>query len=188
MVDPKNVGDYSDPRYGPHSPDPEVMLYHARCVWHPRPGAFRQWSSSGDDQVSTGLRYIYDHRGDPGFRPGQPAAVTVLIDEAKIVAPVGRANPLLTDLEVSGMGRGIGMWKLSQSVTGVLAVCKSQAVHVVSFLMSRQLDRKTLSNDLVADTELLGRLRSVAGSPRSEDHEFAYYRDGQHEFVGPIIL
>jgi len=159
-------GDFAAARWGVVSADPRAILYDARVVWQPD-----LHSKKGIEDFQLGLDYIYEQRGDPSGRP----AVTVLFDEAKHSAPT-LPEPLVARLVFSGMGRGIGVWALSQSRYKVYPNLFSDAIHVITFRVQSARDRAVLEGDLGVPCE---QLRTLG------DHEWLYWRQGMTAWSGP---
>jgi hypothetical protein len=169
IVDTKRVhDDFADPRWGVISSDPIAICYEPRVVWQPD-----LHSPRGQADFERGLDLIYNVRGDPAGAP----SVTVLLDEAKHCAPT-EPNPLLARMVFSGMGRGIGIWALSQTRYKVYPNLFSDAFVVISFRVQSASDRATLERDIGVECRTLMEL---------EDHQWVYWRQGRRKWSPPNI-
>lgn len=174
VVYTKGAGEWG-PADGIVTADPEAILYHPRVIWTPPLFAVRRPDPLGRDVYSRGLRYIFEHRGDPSGRP----AVTVVFDEGKWQIPT-EPNPYAMLLVHQGMGKGIGVWTLSQGVYGIFTPCVADAKVVACFRLASKRARTQLAGDLeVESADPLGGL---------EDHAFMVHLEGQDTFQGPMKL
>ena len=90
--------------------DPAGILQHARVIWQPPLAAVRCWDDTRmSDPWSLGLHYIWTVRGRPGG-----GGVLVACDEIRTVAPTD-PHPIVSEIIVQGMGRGVGLWWASQT-------------------------------------------------------------------------
>ena len=143
-----------------------MILYEPRVVWQPD-----LHSKQGYEDFERGLDYIYTARGDPAGSP----SVTVLLDEAKHSAPT-EPSPLLARMVFSGMGRGIGVWALTQTRFRVYPNLFSDAFHVIAFRVQSGRDRAAVEGDIGVPCAQLMTL---------EDHQWVYWRQGSSTWAGP---
>lgn len=150
VIDAKWTSDFDG--YGVVSHEPEAILYHPRVVWKVRPGQIRARDPLGRGPFARGLRYLFEQRGDPRWRPGQPGAVTVLVDELALVAPVAHVHEGIEMLILAGRGRGIGVWGGSQEPYKVYSAAFSQAIHIFAFHLANRMHRAKLESDLEGES------------------------------------
>jgi hypothetical protein len=169
IIDTKKVReDFADPRWGIITDDPVAICYEPRVVWQPD-----LHSPRGIKDFERGLDLIYTVRGDPSGRP----SITVVIDEAKHSAPT-EPHPLIARMVFSGMGRGIGVWALSQTRYKIYPNLFSDAFHVIAFRVQSSSDRATVERDIGVPCQVLQTLG---------EHQWMYWRQGQREWSGPHI-
>jgi hypothetical protein len=169
----KGAGEW-DERWGVVTPDPDAILYEPRVIWTPPPLVVRRPDPLHKDAYSRGLRNIFEQRGDPTGRP----SVTVVFDEGKWQIPA-EPNEYAMLLVHQGMGKGIGVWTLSQGVYGIFTPCLSDAKVIAAFRIQNKSHRSKLANDAQVDAEELAGL---------EQYEFMVYREGWPGFRGPAKL
>jgi len=164
--------------FGVVTANPEDVLYHPRVVFQPRMVDLMSPDPDGRDPWSRFLHYVYEYRGDPAWRPGQPASLVLVLDEAAILCPTD-AHPTIRDIVVSGRGRGLSVWASSQRPQKVFSSLLSESTHVLAWRLKLARDRGKLESDLGIGCDQLRTL---------PDHQFMYHRSGSDGWAGPLIF
>ena len=177
VVDPRNIGDYSEPEWGPHVSDPAALCYLPRAVWHPPLAELRR-RDDPNSSWSRGLRYLFEVRGARSFKEGDTPVLTVIFDEGRYCAPTNPHDGVQL-LYVSGSGKGIGVFTLAQSAFYLTGDAIAQAFDLFCFRIQNAQERARLAGNAQVDVDQLASLKP---------HYFMHLPTGAADFSGPYIL
>jgi hypothetical protein len=187
IIDPKRK-DFQD--WNP-TEDPEDILRRSRCVFQPPMSAVKRPARDWSDPYSRALHYVWNFRSAPRrTKPGKepPHTCTLFFDEAKLGAP-SNPHPLLLEMIVAGMGRGLGIWAAMQSVFGVSPDLIDNAMAAFLFAINNASQRGILVANLgVESAKPLADVARRRGQGDAPSHDFVYWRQGLANFAGPYNL